>query len=441
VERVLCRVDDDDYAADDAGQGAFIVSGGTLPLRTRTLARGVHHRPEFPGTAVVIGDARYEVMEQTHELSGRTCYALRPWPEKQLVRDQVCYGRELVVAVRRERETAARQLWGRRYLAPLHPLFGLLPEPLQIAACDRWGLDPVRATWTSGATEAVLLFAAWRRLDGIIAFALLPIGGGYMLTCLLRVLGALTVAEVAGSPVAAAAWWALRTADAALAASRERVMTREAFWARLARPDRQARTEGVLEVEADLPHLSWSPRSRVRGVGPDDWWLVEDEWTTETRGRRVYGYRLTAEQEPGGPAPAPPRPTAYGDAVLAEVVSGWDQLRDAGFGWIVSVLPDDVQDRALRDRGGAATIRLATAFSVAFTMAAAVWMAARPTALNLLTAAVLAFDAVRRGIRWGQGRYAPSLVGPALAGYMPPERGAYHTHRDRERAAEGAGLQ
>lgn len=204
MDRVLCRIDDEDYAAAGPAPGeAILVSAGPLPLRTHSAARGVHHRPEFPGTAVVIGGTCYEVMEEGLDASGRTSYTLRPWPETQLVRDRVRYDRDFVAAVRSERAAVARHAWGRRYLGPLYPVLGFLPEPLQISIGDRWGLDPVRATWLSGLSEAALLFAAWRRFDGITALLLAPLGAGYMLSCLLRALGALTVGEVAGSPLAA----------------------------------------------------------------------------------------------------------------------------------------------------------------------------------------------------------------------------------------------
>jgi hypothetical protein len=60
-------------------------------------------------------------------------------------------------------------------------------------------------------------------------------------------------------------------------------------------------------------------------------------------------------------------------------------------------------------------------------------MALLPTAMNLLTAAVLIGDAVSRLLRLGRGEYAPSLFGLGLPRFLRPERLAFRAHRDAER--------
>ncbi len=73
-------------------------SRGFLPLRVRT--EGIpYRRPAFCGTALVLGERTYEVVGETETAAG-VVYALRPWPEGEVVRDRVLYGPRLVRAAR-----------------------------------------------------------------------------------------------------------------------------------------------------------------------------------------------------------------------------------------------------------------------------------------------------------------------------------------------------
>ena len=55
---------------------AEIRSRGPLPLRARREA--LHHaRPAFPGTAVVLGEATYEVVAEEEAADGGVLYRLR----------------------------------------------------------------------------------------------------------------------------------------------------------------------------------------------------------------------------------------------------------------------------------------------------------------------------------------------------------------------------
>src|SRR6266436_267408 len=122
---------------------AHIVSRGYLPLRVRTEDR-YRLRAAFPGTAVVLGESTFEVVEEVEQ--GETVvYRLAPWPEGQVEREH---------ARTRERLRPWRWL--------LYPLVGMLPEEEQDRACDRLGLYAVTATLVSGLVEGLgFLVALW----------------------------------------------------------------------------------------------------------------------------------------------------------------------------------------------------------------------------------------------------------------------------------------
>jgi hypothetical protein len=120
--------------------------------------------------------------------------------------------------------------------------------------------------------------------------------------------------------------------------------------------------------------------------------------------------------------------------VLGEVAREWDDLRRSGFGWLISLLPPSVQERATAGVGGFKFVRGATWASIVFTGATAVWMGLAPTALNLLTAAAFGVESLFRAQRAARGMFAPSLLASGLADYLRPERLAYRAHREAERA-------
>ena len=132
-----------------------------LPLRARSEG-SFRLRPAFPGTAVVLGEATYEVLSET-ELpeDGLVVYRLRRWPEGEVVRDRVVYGPAFVRARRGRAGAGARaaRVPGRwRFL--LYPLVGLLPEEEQERLSDRLGLYAVTATLVSGLAEALGMLSA-----------------------------------------------------------------------------------------------------------------------------------------------------------------------------------------------------------------------------------------------------------------------------------------
>lgn len=442
-ESLILRVADDEYVQAVPGEpgAAVIVSAGYLPVRVPIVAGGVHHRPPFPGTTVDVAGVRYEVVDEENR-DGLVLYALKPWPPDQIIRELVTYDRAFVAALHEERRRLARRERGRRLYWPLYPLLGALPEPEQIRWCDRWGLDPRTATVVSAAAEALVILFAWKSLRPAPAILLMGASALLVSSALMRITGALITAEVAGSPLVAAALRVVAPFRRGLPEPDVTLlpMTRPAFWARLALPDRQKReADGAVMVRSVLPHLTWQVGQRVAGEA-EHWWRVTAAHTVLEHGRLVYVYRLVVEGITEGATVGdarPPRTTAYQDAVLGGVRREWDDVRTA-FGWLISLLPADVQERAVGHVGGPRALRMATAASAVFFLGAAAWMAAAPTLLNLATAAVLATDAVRRLGRLAQGRYAPSLFARWVPRYMRPERLAYQAHRQAERHALGA---
>ena len=156
-------------APPGAAATAEVRSRGRLPLRERTRAR-YHARPEFPGTAVVIGETTFEVLSE-HELpeDGPSCTGS---------------GRGRTV---RSRATASCTAWGssarrrtsvsasafaarvRPWRHILYPIVGALPEEQQERVCERLGLYSVTATLVSGLCESLgvlaLVSLAARRAD------------------------------------------------------------------------------------------------------------------------------------------------------------------------------------------------------------------------------------------------------------------------------------
>ncbi len=429
-----------------AAAAAEVWSRGFLPLRARSEG-SFRLRPAFPGTAVVLGDSTYEVLSET-ELpeDGLVVYRMRPWPEGEVVRDRVVYGPAFVRAAERERERARVRERARPWRLLLYPLVGLLPEEEQERACDRLGLYAVTATLVSGLLEATLVLLVpvlLGRGDEGRAIVAVTTAAGFALLALPglgRAFGAVFLRETGGSAPVVLALEALR-ALGALQARRDRSfvpLTRSAFWERLGLPDAvEAAPDGTLVFRGLLPHLTWSGGRRL-SVGRD-FWSVTPETPAFERGRLVYSYRL----DPLGEGPhSPPPADAYAEEVLAEVRREWDGW-NAGFAWLTSMLPADVQARAFDHRGGPSAARrptMATALAAGLLgLYVLSFLPGGPAADPLApvlgaTAVLLLADAVRRIRAMRRGRYAPSLFRWLLpSDSLRPERLAWHAHRDAER--------
>jgi hypothetical protein len=194
------RIDEGEEARLTPGgpSAAVVESLGALPLRARREST-VSHQPTFPGTAVMIGEAMFEVVaEDPLELGMR--YRLEPWPSDHIVRDVVRYGPPLVRRAQRERERAVEVERRRRWSWLLHPFVGLLPESRQIMACERLGLDAAHSTLAGAMLEALLVFLlvtgdsapleAMKRREGL-GFGWVNEAGFLMSTALIRGFGAL----------------------------------------------------------------------------------------------------------------------------------------------------------------------------------------------------------------------------------------------------------
>jgi hypothetical protein len=455
VEPTRWRVGDGEEArlTPGAAADAEVWSRGILPLRVRSEG-SYRLRPAFPGTAVALGERDYEVLTETEmPEEGLVVYRLRAWPEGEVVRDRVVYGRELVGAAESERERGRVRERARPWRALLHPLVGFLPEDEQVRACDRLGLDAVTATLASGLVESAgvvgLLLLLVRSLEGggaILAVVSLPGLVLFVLPGLGRSFGAAFLREVGGSAPFVLAFDALR----ALGAGRRRrdatfaPLTRTAFWERLRQPDAVSSEEdGTLRFRGQLPHLTWE-RGRRISTGRDAW-QVEAQPPRRDGGRLAYGYRLHPLRDAaveGEPPPVAPAADAYAEEVLTGVRREWDDW-NASFAWYTSLLGADVQARAFDHRGGPPAARRATLASASATGLLGLYVASflpggppgDPLApVVALAAAALVGDAIARHRATRRGRYAPSVLRFTLpSDLLRPERVAYHAHRDAER--------
>ncbi len=422
------HIDDGEEARLTPGgeAAATIVSRGSLPFRVHQ--DGNQLRPDFPGTAVLLGGHRFEVV--TERLEGdRTVYLLSPWPSDQIIRTEISYGPGLIREAQEERRRARVRHLGRRFAWPFYPILGLLPEDHQDAVCERLGLDPATATLTSGLTEAAavpLLLSAFRPAAVAMSFGLVL--GYYVSFSLLRALGAVAFGEVAGSVGLAAVLSVARRLRlfAHRLDERNGPFQRSEFWRLLETTDSQRKLEdGSILVESLLPHLTWTPGTNLKAG--DGWWAVSPVPPQRIRGRVWFRYVLSVAPE--APACEAPSPTAYQGAVLDQVAQEWLDLRSSGFDPLISLLPREVQQRAVGREGGPASLRRSTVFSVVGTAVAALWFGTGWGPLNMLTGLVLAFDAALRALRLTRGEYAPSVLGSLIADYLRPERVAFQAHR------------
>ncbi len=440
-----------------AAADAEVWSRGFLPLRSRTLG-SYRLRPAFPGTAVVLGPDTFEVVSET-ELpeDGLIVYRLRAWPEGEVVRDRVVYGRAFVEDALAERERARGRARARPFRVLLYPLVGLLPEEEQVRLADRFGLYAVTATLVSGLLEGLLILGlpvllarrgAAHAIGAVTTAALFSL---LALPALGRAFAALFLRETGGSAPVVLAYEALRALGVRFARHDRRAipLTRAAFWERLAQPDDvAAQPDGSLVYRGLLPHLTWDTARSLEAGG--DYWQVTAEPATLDRGRLVHAYRLEPMGDPRGPGeppPATPPPTAYAEEVMDGVRREWDDLNQ-GFAWLTSLLPEALQARAFDHRGGPGAARRATLWTAGAGSLVALYVLSflpgppgDPVGplLGALAVALLVDGALRlRATR--QGRYAPSLLRFAIpADLLRPERVAYHAHRDAERRALGDG--
>jgi len=445
--RTRWRVDTGEEArlTPDGPSAAIVESQGALPLRPRSEALGVHHRPEFPGSCVLLGGQRFEVVEEQPLETGFR-YLLEPWPPEAVIRTTLSYGPTLVRAAQAERQRAVERERAQRWSLAVAPLVGLLPEERQILACDRLGLDPYVTTFAGAALEVAAGLGVALSIGAGPATLLLAevLGAAFVIPALLRLAGLLIAGEISGNWLLGALGDAFGVGSVARADATVLPLTRSAFWSRLTQPDRVERqADASLVFRGLLPHLTWGTEltHRVAGVPPrlrvgNDYWNVAPLETALERGRLVYAYHLWPARDENMlsdlPDPPPPDPRHYANEVLADVARQWDDLLRA-FPWLPPLLPRAVQERAYRGRGGAAVARRWTLRSAAFFALVGSWMLLGRDPFSLVTAILLFVDAGQRVWRTLRGDYAPSILGSLLADYLRPERLAYQAHLEAER--------
>jgi hypothetical protein len=212
-------------------------------------------------------------------------------------------------------------------------------------------------------------------------------------------------------------------------------LTRDAFWARLELPDRhEVQADGSIVVRSLLPHLTWGRSSgHARIAAGSDWWSVAALEPALERGRLTFRYHLAPLDASGAPS-RPPDERQYQREVKLQVQREWDDVLFAA-PWLVTLLPEDVQERAFSHRGGPSAARRATIATILCEVLVAAAFLVRPSALDAATALFFGCDAVRRVMCVYQGRYGPSLLGGLVSDYLRPERRPYNVHREAEREA------
>jgi len=434
-----------------AAADAEVWSRGFLPLRLRSEG-SYRLRPAFPGTAVVLGEATYEVLTET-ELpeDGLVVYRMRTWPDGEVVRDRVVYGAAFVRAAQAERERAAVRERARPFRFLLYPIVGLLPEEEQVRLGERLGLYAVTATLVSGLVEGLLILllpVLLARHGAALAIGAVATSGGFSLLALPafgRAFSALFLRETGGSAPVVLVFQAMRALGVRAAPHDQSVvpLTRAAFWERLARPDVvTTAADGSLLYRGLLAHLTWSGERMLEAGG--HYWHATPEGPELHRGRLVYAYRLVPAAEAAESTSSPPA-TAYGDSVIGDVRREWDEL-NRGFAWLTSLLSEELQSRAFDHAGGPAAARSSVYWTAGTGAAAAAYVLSflpgppgDPVGplLGVLALVQLA-DSVIRVVASRGGRYAPSVWRFAIpSDLLPPERNAYHAHRDADRHALG----
>jgi hypothetical protein len=450
ASRSLWSIDEGEEArlTPDGPTAATIESLGSLPLRPRSEAMGVHHRPEFPGVCVVIGGRRFEVIEEQPLETGFR-YLLEPWSEEIVIRDAVEYGPRLVREAQRERQRALLRERAEKWAPVLYPLVGLLPEERQLIACDRYGLDARVATVAGALLESAFAVSVALSLRGLFAMILAEgLAAVFIVPAALRTLGVLLTGESAGSPLLGVAFTIAEGLGQVARRSDVTVLplTRSAFWARLAQPDRhETRPDGSRVVRSVLPHLTWGSTGFAQALGQppaipvaSDFWSVSPLPPAIDKGRLVYTYHIWPMREPAMrkdlPDPPPPDPRYYQTEVGEEIAREWDGLFRVA-PWLPTLLSREAQERAFRGRGGPEAARRWTLVTACLTLAAAVWFLAGAGPASLVFGLLLVVDAVHRTWRTLNGGFAPSLLGLPVSDYLRPERVSYQAHLRAERAA------
>ena len=425
---------------------AEIASRGRLPFRPRSEG-SFRLRAPCSGTAVVLGNAMFEVLEERLE-DQRAVYRLRPWQDNEIVRGLVVYDDAFVRGIRAERQRARVREWARPFRLLLYPLVGSLPEAAQERLSERYGLYAVRATLSSALSEflaCVLLAVGGAKAGGVMhSFAMVLGAPGLVMfpaLALGRAFSALTLRETEGQ------WCIVLAAELLGPLFRRpprkswRPLSRERFWALLDEPDQVLPDEdGTALVRSALPHVSWTRERRALVDGVQ--WEVQPLPVHAAEEGPIFAYRLVPPA--GGEAVVSPDSGLYARSVRRAIDPEWDDFL-VGFRGLVSCLPESVQRRAVGRNGGAQVLRSSVFRTSGFVGCAGFFVlylavgapGADPLAPWLGALGVLlALDSGWRAIEAQVGMYAPSVLRFVIPrDLLRPERVQFHSHRDAWREA------
>lgn len=138
---------------------------GWQPRVARTMTRG-----EFPGTAVLWGEAYYEVVDVESLPAGGVCYTLEPWADEHAMRVVDRYDAESEAARLAEHRKAIQREAGRRSANLFGFLTGQLPAAVQEDLGFELGILPAKLTLISVVFElavviGIFLYIAQRMVN------------------------------------------------------------------------------------------------------------------------------------------------------------------------------------------------------------------------------------------------------------------------------------
>ena len=135
----------------------LVVEGPFTPPGWHPRAAGDAVRLPFPGTPVLVGEAYYEVVEETPLGPGEAVrFVLRPWDHREVMRSPSGLSVAACRSWAAERRDGAKRDQRARRLARWMPLVGLLPAADQRAIERELGLSAPRLTLVSAATFGAL---------------------------------------------------------------------------------------------------------------------------------------------------------------------------------------------------------------------------------------------------------------------------------------------
>ena len=146
---------------------------GWTPRTPKTLTHS-----EFPGTAVLWGDAYYEVISAEGLPAGGVRYVLAPWADHHAIRIAEPYDAESEAQRLADHEAAARQRKRSKAATVFAFVLGHLPSHVQNHFANELGVGPARMTLLSIVPSLTFIGACvWLYVDSIMESTPSPISG------------------------------------------------------------------------------------------------------------------------------------------------------------------------------------------------------------------------------------------------------------------------